>query len=577
MLAYLRGHIRWKIILPFATLSIVVALAGTYLTTRLVAGSLGERFENQLAEAARVTSDAFARRERRHLEVVRAVTFTEGVGATVAAGEGAALERLVLPQTVNAGAQRMEVLDAFGGLLYGAKLLDSQQARYARIAAGEAYVDWPMVQSVLRGVRDERGDKFASLVATTDGWVLYSAGPVMHEGNVVGAVLVGSDLKSLLAAVKLESISDVTVYAPGGLPLASTFAVADAETASELHPTPHYQQVDGKTVVRETKSLFGRNFDLLYGELNLRGEPVALYSVGLPSSFIATAASLTRWQMTVLFSLATGAVLLIGWYVAAALTRPIQRLAVTARAVGAGDLSARSGLDTRDEIGQLAHSFDAMTGKLQRQHLGTVKALASAIDARDPYTLGHSVRVGQLAAQIGVELRLPRVDLQHLEIGGYLHDIGKIGIRDSVLLKPGKLTDDERLLIEDHPTIGLKILDSIELPDEVRQFVASHHEKLDGSGYPEGLDSQALTIYARVGAVSDIYDALITDRPYRTAMTLEQVLEMLTREARQGLLDPDVVNALTRVAPAWEELRRLDPALQGTVLKPLYDSLPVMA
>jgi putative nucleotidyltransferase with HDIG domain len=204
-----------------------------------------------------------------------------------------------------------------------------------------------------------------------------------------------------------------------------------------------------------------------------------------------------------------------------------------------------------------------MTSRLQRQHLATIKALASAIDARDPYTLGHSMRVGQLASRIGTSLGLSSLALQHLEVGGYLHDIGKIGIRDSVLLKEGVLTNDERCRIEEHPLIGLRILESIELPQAVRDIVGAHHEKLDSTGYPLQLRDEEISIFARIGAVADIYDALITDRPYRPALGLDEVLDTLFRESQAGRLDHKVVAALERVAPGWEMERLVQTSLLG--------------
>ena len=229
----------------------------------------------------------------------------------------------------------------------------------------------------------------------------------------------------------------------------------------------------------------------------------------------------------------------------------------------AGDLNARAGLAASDEVGALAESFDEMTARLQRQHLSTIKALTGAIDARDPYTLGHSVRVGQLSMMIGETLGLPDAQLQHLEIGGYLHDIGKIGVRDSVLLKPGALTPEERQMIEQHPKIGLDILRPVDLPVEVVQFVGRHHEKLDGSGYPGGLKAEELTIISRIGTVADIYDALITDRPYRAGMTAKETMDILKREVWDGKLDQEIVMAMERLVPRWENRRRTDPALKG--------------
>ena len=238
-----------------------------------------------------------------------------------------------------------------------------------------------------------------------------------------------------------------------------------------------------------------------------------------------------------------------------------------ARAVAAGDLSVRSAVRTRDEIGVLASSFNSMTERLQHQHLATIRALTSAIDARDPYTAGHSVRVGQLAVEIGTALGLPGAQLQHLEIGGYLHDIGKIGVRDAVLLKPSALTPEEHQIVQDHPRVGLDILAPVEPAPEVTEFVGAHHEKLGGDGYPNHLRSQDLSIIARIAAVADIYDALTTDRPYRAAMSPEQALEILKREAAAGSLDRQVVTTFSGLVSRWEKRRRTDPTLKGFELQ----------
>jgi putative nucleotidyltransferase with HDIG domain len=197
--------------------------------------------------------------------------------------------------------------------------------------------------------------------------------------------------------------------------------------------------------------------------------------------------------------------------------------------------------------------------------------LTSAIDARDPYTAGHSVRVGQLSMEIGRELELPKRDLQFLEVGGYLHDIGKIGIRDNVLLKPGLLNEHERALIEEHPRIGINIVQYVELADEVKQLVLSHHEKLDGTGYPEGLRGEQISIFARIGAVADIYDALTTERPYKPGLSVEEAVALLKREAKEGRLDERVVVALISTLPLWGRRLRTDSTLKGFVLPELQE------
>jgi putative nucleotidyltransferase with HDIG domain len=259
--------------------------------------------------------------------------------------------------------------------------------------------------------------------------------------------------------------------------------------------------------------------------------------------------------------------MLIGWAVSRALTRPVIKLAETAQAVSEDDLAARSGVDTSDEIGLLARTFDNMTGRLQRQRTSTIRALASAIDARDPYTLGHSVRVGELSSRIGQELGLTRLQLQDLEIGGYLHDVGKIGIRDSVLLKQGRLSDEERAIVEEHPLIGLHIIEPIELPERVRDFIAMHHERLDGTGYPYHMRGEDVPLFARIGAVADMYDALITERPYKPALSIKEVLDILWREADGGRIDSKVTKILESLIPEWEIRRHDDPLLRGPSVK----------
>ncbi len=562
-LSYPAHHIRWKIIAPYVVLAGLMAVAGTFLVTRLVTGSLEERFNNQLAESARVTSDSFVRRERKHLEVVRAVAFTEGVGDATASGNALTLARLVNPIAANARADRIEVLDRSGNRVFGAKLADAQALTYTNITDQNDRAGWPAVANVLAGTTDALGDKYAQLVETPDGYAVYTSGPIYSGNERVGVILVGSLLQSFLPAVKSEALADVTVYDFAGTPLVTTFADAHNKAEADLTPADGVLTNDDPLTVREHKTLYGRDFDVLYGKIVIRDRVVGRYSVGLPTSFILNAGATTRLQMGLLFTVATMAVLLTGWLVARSLTRPLLRLVSTAVAVTDGDLTARAHVQSTDEVGVLAGSFNSMTERLQQQHLATIKALTSAIDARDPYTLGHSVRVGQLAVALGAELGLAKSELQHLEIGGYLHDIGKIGVRDSVLLKPSALTSEERRMIEMHPTIGLEILAPVDLAPEVIAFVAGHHEKLDGSGYPKHIRASALSIIARIATVADIYDALTTDRPYRAAMTVEDSLRIIREEVRDGHLDCDVVTAFERIVPRWEVRRRRDPSLKG--------------
>jgi putative nucleotidyltransferase with HDIG domain len=567
VLTFPKHHIRWKIILPYVFLSAILAIVATYLVTRLVTSSLTERFDNQLVEAGRVTADDVVRKEREHLETVRAVAFTEGVAESIRDRDTERLESLVEPVAANAAVERVEVLDAQGQRLKALWLADKAALRYEEISNSDQPATWPLVGRVLQGEADALGDKYAQIVQTSEGFVLYTAGPIFGDGQLVGAVLVGTSLDSFVTQVKAKALADITIYDFDGNPLVSTFAQPSDPSSDEARLDIGGAVLDEATrattgAVREQRTIWGRDYDLLYGRLDVRDQAVGLYSVGLASDFIFNAGSLTRLQMALVFGLGAAAVLAIGLFLARLFTQPILRLVRTARMVTAGDLSARSEVNSTDEIGVLASSFNEMTEKLQRQHLAAVRALASAIDARDPNTRGHSARVGQLAALLGRQLDLEEKTLSQIEIGGYLHDIGKIGIQDAILLKADDLTTDERAVIREHTDIGLSILGPVELGGDILDFVQNHHERLDGSGYPRGLKDEQISLVARIAAVADMYDALTSSRPYRGSATPEEALAILRSQAGT-LLDAQVVEVMESVLPDWEERRASEPDLEG--------------
>ena len=164
---------------------------------------------------------------------------------------------------------------------------------------------------------------------------------------------------------------------------------------------------------------------------------------------------------------------------------------------------------------------------LQDLYLNTVKALAAAIDAKDEYTHGHSFRVAKYSLAIGEELGIDNQQLTDLEIAGYMHDLGKIGISELILSKPGKLTSEEFCLIQKHPVFTDKILQPIKLPARILEGATQHHERMDGSGYPAGLMGTEISLFGRIIAVADVFDALTSKRPYRDAMPVEEALRIL--------------------------------------------------
>ncbi|HEX3629640.1 MAG TPA: HD-GYP domain-containing protein [Candidatus Dormibacteraeota bacterium] len=179
------------------------------------------------------------------------------------------------------------------------------------------------------------------------------------------------------------------------------------------------------------------------------------------------------------------------------------------------------------------------------EHVDTIAALAAAVEARDENTRGHNQRVAELAVQIGRAMELPNDTLRTLARAGLLHDVGKIGIPDSILSKPGSLDPDEWTVIKRHPEMGHAILARVDRLHHEAEIVIAHHERVDGSGYPRGLRGDQIPLEARILAVADTYDVLVSDRPYRKAMGRDRAIKILLEESGTHLWEP-AVRALLR-------------------------------
>jgi putative nucleotidyltransferase with HDIG domain len=219
----------------------------------------------------------------------------------------------------------------------------------------------------------------------------------------------------------------------------------------------------------------------------------------------------------------------------------------------------------------IALSRARLIEELAQNDLGTLTALARTVDTNSPWTAGHSERVTDLAMDLGRELGLPPDEIDLLHRGGLLHDIGKVGVPPSILDKAGKLTEEEYAVIKKHPSKGAEILEPIPNLQNVIPIVFQHHERFDGKGYPNGLSGEAISLHARILAVADVVDALVSDRPYRPGWSREKVLGY-TRENAGQQFDPGVVEAFFRIearrsvdAPAETEFtgRRLETTIRA--------------
>jgi HAMP domain-containing protein len=559
-------HLRWKIILPYAVLALILGCAATYLATGLITSSLRERFDNQLVESARVSADALARQERKHLETVRAITYTEGIPEAITSRDSARVGTLIEGNAANNEVQYLQVLDAAGQRVKAIYLADPEAVRYQDIDDADTPATWAPVQEAITSAA-AGGGKATALVETSNGPVLYTAGVVESANNVIGVVLTGTSLDTVVAQMKSQALADVTIYGADRQPRASTFveptetAAEDADLSAPLEIEPAF----GRTgVYREPKTIWGRDYQVLYAPLLLQGTEIGAYSVALPADFIMQAQSDARWKMALLFGLGMAAILAVGLYISRAITRRVHSLMRTAEQVSAGDFAARANISSRDEIGRLGAAVDQMTGTLQGQYLGTLRALASAVANKDPVTLGHSVRVGQLAIMLGRHFQLDDRTLAQLEISGYLHDVGKLGIRDSARLKLEALTPAQRQLIESHPHLDL-------LASGKEQSRAPAGSVLESGREPNSLHRSTPRngenmIVRNIIEAADLYDAFRLGRPQFGGFTSDQTLTFLRTQA--GAVIPiGMLDALAAVIPDWERQRANDPKLQRLLVE----------
>lgn len=249
--------------------------------------------------------------------------------------------------------------------------------------------------------------------------------------------------------------------------------------------------------------------------------------------------------------IATLIVAAITWVLASNFSRRLSRLDGALNRITTGQFDISLAVDGRDEVAALAARInqvaDSIHSEREKLLLDTIESLVAALEAKDPYTFGHSSQVSSLTVAMSHQLNVKEADIFQFRIAALLHDIGKIGIPDQILNKPGFLDIEERKSIEQHPVIGAKILAGIPALSQVTKIVRHHHARWDGTGYPEPLAGNEIPLGARIIAVADSFQAMTSDRTYRAGMLATVALVELKRCAGTQF-DPDVVAAFAAIS-----------------------------
>ncbi len=243
----------------------------------------------------------------------------------------------------------------------------------------------------------------------------------------------------------------------------------------------------------------------------------------------------------------------LGFIFSSRIITPIKKLIEGTEHITKGDLEYRVEIPFEDEIGQLAASFNNMASslaaarkKLHDYFYRVVQAMVRSLEAKDHYTRGHSDRVGEYAYEIAIEMGVPLEKAQMLKKTAQLHDIGKLGIHEDILNKKDNLSESEWDIVHKHPEVGEEILKPIFSDEQMLSVVRSHHERYDGKGYPDGLKADQINIFAQIVTVADAYDAMVTSRSYKTALTREEALARM-KECAGTQFNPEVVRAFAKV------------------------------
>lgn len=551
-----RFPIRVKITVPFLILAVGLAIGAAYAITQIVFDTIDERFTNQLIESGKLSAESMVRQEESLLRSLRLFTYTEGLSDATALNDVDRLKTLSLGVAANQGEDVVKFLDQDGQLVLSMVHQSGGDAADYNFSTSSDidFAAIPFIAKVLEGRVDEFGDKYSGLVQESGGDVFYAAGPLLDgEGQISGMVLVGKTVATMLRQIHDETLAQITVYEAGGAPYDSTFyepLPVERDDAALVLANQNESSLRRNIGSRRGLNISNIDYEEILGPWEGRGnEDLGLIGVSLPRTFLVRASNATRLQITGLASFSLLLVIMLGVYIASAITRPLRNLVEASTEVAEGNLQVQIMPRGNDEVTVLTRSFNTMISSLNQSKADllnaydrTLEGWSMALELRDQETEGHTRRVAELTLELSELMGFEGEALVHIRRGALLHDIGKMAIPDSILLKPGALTADEWSIMRRHPEFAHQLLWPIEYLRPAIPIPYSHHEWWNGEGYPQGLSGEEIPLPARIFAVIDVWDAMRSDRPYRQAIDEDEVRSYL-QESRGIHFDGQVVEA----------------------------------
>ena len=571
------SSLRTKLIVPYVLLTMATAMVGMFVVTRLVASTLRERFVNQLLETSRVASDAIVRRERTHLEQLRVMTFTEGVGAALEQGDAVRLQELLFPIVLNGSVHSLTVSDPSGREVLS--LVQDPTTGDYLVSHGADLSSLDLILMPLAGVEDSLGDKFAGLAQTVYGPYLLTSGPVRDDnGRILGALMVGTRLSTLATDLKTQVLADLVILDQQGALMATTMSEPEQGFDVLTLTSLEVAYLDPGKI--DALVMYQRPYQIYYAPLVVRRAEVGVVGVVLPSNFIVTTESTSRNLFSLVFSLGTLAVIVVGYLLAQRISRPIMRMRDVSLAVASGDLDQRTGIRGRDEVGQMAAVFDLMTFRLRRRTAQAAQLHAETV-RRSGELEEANIRLQQAQQQLVQSEKLAAVGQL---TAGIVHDV-----KNPLAVIRGLTEEVQEQLGNDSPhtsqlqTIRDNATRANAIVSDLLKFARLSNPELRYQNLQDTvLSALRLTDYlARRGRVKIVTEP--SAQPVMTvydAQQIEQVLVNLIQNAIQAMPDGGTLRVRVGQTPEWVEVDVADtgvgiPAKNlGRIFDPFFTTKP---